>query len=236
MNTLGDVKGKLRALLGDPDGDWLTDGYITPIINMTYGAQFLYIKSGCSQNLEKVALIPNLPAGTTSLLASQTQDEPLDGLYAPLQVWIKPAGAPINYFRMCTGPRQLPHIPPPGAPLAGLGVSAMWDWMGNQLLITPVAVAIDVEVRGRFNPPALTQDDQILVVDPSMWVATSFGAAAVCGVERSNPAILQGYAMAGDAACDNIIAELVRQSQGNPARTGRMDRNMAGFYGWRWTR
>jgi hypothetical protein len=237
VNTLGDVKGKLRALLGDPDGEWLTDGYITPLIDATYGAQYLRIKNACGQNLEAVKLVPNVPPGTTTLLEFQDEGEPLEGLYTPDQVWAKPAGTPVNFFKRGHGPHQLPHIAPPGlqAP-ANNWVEIGWDWLGNALLITPVTTAIDVEVWGRFNPPALQDDADVLVVDPSMWVATSFGAAAVVGIERTNPQILQGYAATADAACDNIVAELVRQMQPNPIRLRRIDRNTAGFYGYRWQR
>ena len=167
----------------------------------------------------------------------QQQGEPLAGLYTPDQVWAKPAGTPVNFFRRGSGPRQLPHIGPPGlqAPTSNF-VEISWDWLGNVLLITPTSTALDIEVWGRFNPPALQNDADVLVVDPTMWMATAFGSAAVIGVERTNPQILQGYALEADAACDNIAAELVRQTQGNPARLRRMDRNVAGYYGFRWCR
>lgn len=234
MNTLGDVKAKVRAMLGDPDGDWVTDGYITPLINQVYGDQYLNIRNACGQNLEHIALVLNVPVETTSLYNFQAEGQPLEGLYTPLELWVKPAGMPPNWFRRARGPMELPHVAPPGPPLTNGCASLVWTWLGNQLLMTPVNAALDIEVHGRFNPPALQSDDDVLVVDPAMWVATSYGGAAIAGVERANPAILEGYAVSADRATDNIAAELVRQKQGNPARTGRMDRNLAGFYSWRW--
>lgn len=234
MNTLADVKAKVQSLLGDPDGDWVTDEYVTPLINQTYGDQYLRIRNACGQNLEGVVLVANVAAGTTSLYQYQRAGQPLCGLYTPDHVWTKPAGTPANYFRRGHGPHQLPPASPPGATPVMLNAVVAWDWLGNKLLVTPSAAALDFEVRGRFTPPELTADEDELIVDPSMWVATSYGAAALAAVERANPQILEGYAMRADATCDNIAAELVRQTQDNPARTGRMDRNASGYYGYRW--
>lgn len=234
MNTLANVKAKVRSLLGDPDAEWVTDEYVTPLINQTYADQYLRIRNACGQNLEAIVPVLNVNAGTTSLYSYQTAGKPLNGLYTPDQVWTKPAGTPANYFRRGRGPHQLPHVAPPGATPMLVHAEVDWDWLGNKLLVTPSAIALDFEVWGRFTPPDLTADADELIVDPSMWVATSYGAAAAAGVERANPQILEGWAMRADATCDNIAAELVRQKQGNPARTGRMDRNARGCYGYRW--
>lgn len=234
MNTLGDVRLEVRSLLGDPDGDWVTDGYVTPIINTTYRLQTLAIKNATGKNLENIVIVQNVEAGTTSLYPQQAKGQPLEGLYNPLFVSVKVAGAPPNYFwpaKYCGG---LPRVAPPGPVPSLNGIDVWWTFIGNKLLITPVNGAIDIEVHGRYNPPALAKPEDILVVSPDMESVTATGSAAVAGVERTNPQMLEGYAQMALAGLDNIIADLTRQKQGALVRPARMDRNSAGWYGWGW--
>lgn len=233
MNTLQDVKAKVRALLGDPDGDWVTDAYILPLINVTYNLQYLYLKNATGKNLERTVLCLGVQPGTNSLYPLQAGGEPLAGLYTPLEVWTKPAGAPANYFTEALEREDLPHVALPGVQPVQFGPRAYWRWQGNQLQLTPIAIALDIEVTGRFNPPPLAKDQDVLIVSPDMEAVTAAGTAAVGGVERSNPAILEGYAQMAEAGLDDIAAELIRQKQGTLVRTGRMSRS-TGYYGWAW--
>lgn len=234
MNTLFDVKQEVRGLLGDPDGDWVTDGYVTPIIGTTYRLQTLAIKNAAGQNLEAVQLVLNVPAGTTTLLPFQAPGKPLCGLYTVVEMWTKPAGTPPNFFREAYERRYPANVAPPGVPLVNGSPVVCWTWLGNQLIISPVNAALDIEVIGRFNPPPLIKNEDPLIVSPDMQSVTASGAAAVAGIERTNPALLEGYSQMAVAGVDNIAAELIRQKQHMPARLGRMDRNQSGFYGWYW--
>jgi hypothetical protein len=230
MNTLGDVKAEIRGLVGDPRGEWANDAYLTPLINTTYRLQVLQLKNATSQNLEGVVLLPNVPGGTTSLYEFQAVGQPLCGIYTVLEIYSKPAGTPPNYFRPA-GERRFPaHVAPPVTPQGLTATVGSYCWLGNKLLITPPAVAVDIEVTGRFNPPPLVKDGDVLVASPDMQSVTACGTAAVAGVERTNPAILEGYAQMAFAGLDNIAAELIRQKQGITQRPGLMD----GGYGYRW--
>lgn len=233
MNTLADVKAEIRGLVGDPRGEWANDAYITPIIGTTYRLQTLVLKNATSQNLEGVVLLPLVAAGTTSLYEFQMPGEPLCGLFTVLELYSKPAGMPPNYFRPA-GERRFPaHAAQPVAPQGLAQTVLSYCWLGNKLLITPPAGPVDIEVTGRFNPPPLVKDENILVVSPDMQSVTACGASAIAGIERTNPTLLAGYAALAEAGLDNIAAELIRQKQGMGQRAGLMDAGQ-GCFGFRW--
>jgi hypothetical protein len=233
-NTLGDVKQKVRGLLGDPDGDWVTDGYITPIINVTYGLQVNALKNGTGKNLEAIIECLDIAIGTSSLYPLQAPSQPLFGLSDPLELWVKTAGQPPQWYTAARGPVDvLPNVQPPGITPGWNQTRVSFVWMGQQLSITPVNGPIDVKVYGRFNPPPLQKDEDVLVVYSKMSETTAVAAAAVAGVERSNPAVLAGYAEMAIAGLDDIIADIIRQTQRNPRRLGRMGGH-SGYGGGYW--
>lgn len=244
MNTLFDVKDEIRGLLGDPNGQWANDAYLTPLINTKYRLQFLSLATQCGQNLEGIVLLPGLaapatkwpgiPAGTTSLFQFQAPGQPLAGLYTVLELWSKPAGMPPSYFRRAGQGRFPAHVNPPTQPQAMLGTVQSYYWIGNQLLITPPAVSVDIEVTGRFGPTPLVKDENVLLAHPLMQSVTSCGTAALAGVERTNPAILTGYAQEAEIGLSNIAAVLVLEKQGITQRAGLMDGGSHGQYGFRW--
>ncbi len=105
-------------------------------------------------------------------------------------------------------------------------------WMGNKLSITPVAGPIDIQVYGRFNPPRLVGMDDELVLYGDMTDTLAYGACSLIGVERTNPAILQGYADRATAGVDNIVADIIRQCQKNPRRLAKMGGGGGTCWGW----
>lgn len=233
MNTLGDVVTECQGLLGDPDGEWVTRGYILPFINTAYRLAYLFLKNATGRNLEGLQEVLDLPQGTTTLYPQQAPGQPLSGLTDPLQVWWKPAGMPANCYRPMSPKETLPFVGPPGLQPGLLGVGMWFTWRGNQLTITPISQAIDVMVDGRFNPPPLVDDKQILVVSPDLQTPLAMSAVALTGVERANPAVLAGYSAEAEAALDNIAADLLRQKQLFPKRLGRMAPQSGGEWGWR---
>jgi hypothetical protein len=247
VRNCGDAIGTIRALLGDPTGQWISRGYILPLLNITYASVNLNLKNASAKELEAVVPIPNVPAGTTSLYpwqnATAVPGAPananptpalLAGLFDPIEIWIKPAGAPVSMYTRARERDTLPHVDPTQYATNSLAGGVFFNWLGNKLLITPVNQPLDMEVTGKFNPPPLVDDTDLLVTHEDVWVPTCFKTAAVAGVERSNPAILQGYAAESIAAQDNIIAELIRQRQATPVRFQRMSR-AAGLAQWFWS-
>lgn len=245
MNTLFDVKQTVRSLIGDDDPNgWLKDSYLLPKINYVYRRQTLYIKRSTGMNLENMVEILNAfdqkqnptSQGNTSLAVYQQPGGPLQGMYEPLEVWWKPAGASPRFYREAR-PRKtiLPGVAVPGAYTGSgfFGGGMEFTWRGSQLFVTPLNNQIDILVDGRFNPPPLVKDQDVLVVDPDMQVALETGTLPAIGVEAGNPSWTQVMDEA-EACCDDIVAKLVRQKQDVTARAGTNGRRGGRSGGWGW--
>lgn len=230
MATLGDVIADVRALLGDTYGEWVSRDYILPFINSTYRLMYLQMKNATGRNLEGYAEILNVPVGTSQLATAPGGTQALAGLYDPIHVWWKLAGQPPFEYVPANRRMNLAMLTGPQVFNAWGSYGMYWTWMGNKLLTTPMSVPVDVLVDGRFNPPDLVLDTDALVISPDARTPLALGAAALAGVERTNPAILAGYGQAATAAVDNIVASLIRQKQEFPQRFARQ----APRFHWGW--
>lgn len=241
MRTLGDCVRTVQALLGDPKGTWVKRTYILPLLDLKYGDVNLYMKTGSRKNLEAVVPLLNIPAGTTSLFPFQTMDAAdqdqkgqLAGICDVIEVFAKPAGAPVSQYRPVRERNTLPHMDPQSTGPVPYGAQMFYAFIGNKLLVTPVNVAIDMEVTGKFNPTPLVDDNDLLVTHDDVWVPVCYGTAAIAGVERSNPALLESYALRESASQDNLVADLIVQQQGSPLRFQRISRE-SGMAQWWWS-
>ena len=244
MNTYFDVKQTVRSLIGDDDpAGWLNESYLGPKVNFCYRRQTLYIKRATGANLEKMVEIPAAldangnptTQGLTTLAAFQQKGGLLEGLYEPLYLWWKPANANERCYREIIEKKTIL----PGQSIASAVVTSSWwgggmrfTWRSNQIFITPASYPIDILVDGRFNPPALVKDEDVLVVDPDMEVATSMGTIPLIGLEAGNPGWSAAVADA-EACADDIVAKIVRGKQGFTARAGSNARRERGC-GWYW--
>lgn len=233
--NLKDVKARVRSILGDPDGDWVTDQYIEPMINHVYDLQILYLEDTGATHIEAVKVVPNIQAGTSDL-TDQGADptKPLYGLIEPYdrEISWKPAGTPDNFYRYGTRTDVLPDWVP------GTGnypIRCMyWEWRAYTLHITPFTYNIDLRVRGDFKPPPLIKETDIVQVHPLLGSALAEETAQCAMRERANPGQMQAYQLVGTVALDNISNLLVRDGQGESTRVGRANgRGRRWGYGWR---
>jgi hypothetical protein len=95
-----------------------------------------------------------------------------------------------------------------------------------------VAGKIDIQVYGRVNVPRLVSDTDELVLYGDMTDTLAYYACALMGVERTNPSILQGYASEGQAGVDNIVADVIRQTQKVSRRLAKMGGHGGTAWGW----
>jgi hypothetical protein len=237
VNTLGDVKKTVRSLIGDDEGSWTNDGYLVPKINFAYRTAYLKIKTATGQALEQLVQIPDFTdangndgtTGITSLAAFQQPGKPLCGLYQPMFVYWKPAGAAPRFYREAVEKQTLPFT----QSLAGSWYERMyWTWQHNTLQVTPLNLPIDILVDGRFNPPPLVKDEDVLVVHPDMETAVSGATLGIVGVEAGNSGFQQTGEQLADQAIDNICNLLTLAKQGYTQRGGRMAR--PSHLGWFW--
>lgn len=247
MRNLGFAIGRVRGLLGDRAGKWVTQAYAVDFLDQAYQTISLNLKNASGKNLQGVVTVFNVPAGTTSLYpyqngtavpgqapAAQNPPAVLAGLFDPIQIFVKPAGQPVFYYSEAKEIQSLPHVNPDIASTNSLGNFMYWTWIGNQLRITPIDQPLDIEVTGKFNPPPLAANEDLLIAHEDIWIPTTFKSASLMGVERTNPAILQSYADEAVKAEDNIIAEIMRQGQSTPTRWQRIARD-SGHNQWYWS-
>ena len=239
MNTLFDVKKTLRSLVGDDAAEWTNDGYLLPKIQFAYRTQTLYIKRATGSNLEQLveildALDPNAndaSTGLTSLAAQQQPGEPLYGLYEPLFMWWKPAGAPEVNYREAFEKKTLPFV----NQCSSMATVMYFTWRGNQLYVTPINCAVDLLVDGRFNPPPLVKDNDVLVVDPDMEVPVTSATLGLIGIEAGNAGYSEASIGMVEGHADDIVAKIIRGKQGYTARAGSAsNRRRNNGCGWFW--
>jgi len=226
VNTLGDVKSRVKSLVGDPDGDFCTDGYLVPLTNQAYDQAINYLCGTCSPFITQLQVATNVTAGTSALTELQKPDQPFYGLVNPLDLEVKGTGLPELSYRMGTRKDILPNSSnfALGQPSQIWFGQFCWEWRSYVLYITPVAFNIDIRVRGEFRPSALREDTDEIAIHPLMTVALAYSTAALIGAERGNSAYVQNYGQQATNTLDDISATLVRQQQGTSSRVGRMNR------------
>lgn len=230
MNQLFDVKQKARTLIGDPDGDFATDDYILPFINICYENAVNYLANTCSPFMTETRLLLNVNQGTTdftqyqvapqtgALAAGQT-GAPLLGLRKPLRIWWKVAFQPENCYCEALPEKDLPNITPQNYIT---GQQVFYEWRQYKLFVTPLSFNADWKVKGEYAPPPLVKDDDVVQIYPSMTSALAFMTAAMIGGERVNATYIQTWSTAATNTLDDISADLVRGEQGTSQRVGRM--------------
>jgi len=228
MATLKDVKAKVRALVGDPMGDFTTDAYLTPLINQIYADQTTTLMANTGGSFDEIVVdLPNVDPGTTNLAnfqaVSMVNDDgtastgPLYGLVTPITVEWKVAGQPDNFYVEASRTGKLPNISPavPSPPYR-----MEWEWRGMAIYLTPLLYPCDLRVRGEFSPGPLVKDTDVLVVHPRLGEATAYGTAALIGAERNNAGYAAGYSEQASRVLENIENMMVRAEQGTTTRVG----------------
>ena len=216
--TLGQVKARVRNLLDDPQGSYLTDDFITPLISEVYddaNSQMASTQSSYDVALVEVA---GITPGTPNLSAYQTGTGLLGRLVAqPLRIDWKPAGDDPSYYQLVANYGALPDLEPQQR-MAG------WEFRGNVIWLSACSIAVDLRVRGEFGPAALTCDDSMLVTHPRIGYVVAYGTAALIAAVRGNAPWVQEYEAKAAQGMDEIMEQLVRAEQGQVRRTGRQTR------------
>lgn len=216
--TVARVKGRVRSLVDDPRGSWCDDAFLAPLIQDLYDDANAQIVSTQSSWDIGVVEIPGVVPGTPNLSDQQSPD----GLIAqltdqPLRIDWKPAGQdPVNY-QLVPNFGVLPDIQP-AQYMAG------WEYRSEIIWLTPCTVAVDLRVRGEFDPPNLNDDTSVLTSHPRIGYAIAYGIAALCGTIRGNARWEASYNAKYEEAMDNLMTELVRAEQGQIRRIGRQTR------------
>jgi hypothetical protein len=217
--TLGQVKARVRSLLDDPDGSYLTDGFLVPLIGEVYDDANAQLASTQSSWDIGVVEVPGIAAGTPNLAALQTGTGPLATLTdQPLRIDWKPAGDDPAYYRLVRNYEVLPDLQPRAA-MAG------WEFRSEVIWLTKCSIAVDLRVRGEFAPPPLTDDASVLLSHPRIGYVVAYGSAALVATVRGNEAWTRQYEQKALEGMDEIMESLVRAEQGQVRRAGRQTRH-----------
>lgn len=214
VRTLGAVKQRVRSLLGDPDGDWLTDDFITPLINQVYEQYCSSLSDTGATLTRKVVVLPGIPLGTSAIIGDLA--EPLDSMVDdPINVDWKQAGAPNDMWRPVREAERIPDINP------GQNSTPYYEYRAYVLYLTPFLFAIDLRVRADFDPPELVEDKDLILVHPRLGHVLAYGSAALAAAERPTLAWAQTYGAEATTTLNVIRQQLSRGRQGvtlKPAR------------------
>jgi hypothetical protein len=227
--NLKTVKERVRSIVGDPEGDFMTDAYLTPMINHVYGLEVLYLRNAGALNIEKVATINKLGVGKSDLSEYQRMPlkpadyRPLFGLLQPYKFGVqwKQAGQPACHYK----PLQFVEMLPDYNVSAPYPIrTPCFEWRSFQFFITPFTFETDIRVRGDFNPNNLLNDDDVVQVHPNLGEVLVEQTAACVMRERANPGQKEAFDVTGNPMLDQIANLLTRSIQGLPSRVGRMNR------------
>ena len=216
--TLGQVKARVRTLLDDPQGSYLTDSLLVPLISEVYDDANSQLASTQSSWDISVVEVPGVPPGTPNLAGWQAGS----GLLAmltdqPLRIDWKPAGDDPSYYRLVTNYEVLPDLQPRE------GVAG-WEFRREVVWLTNSSIAVDLRVRAEFAPPPLIADDSVLLSHPRIGYVVAYGTAALVATVRGNDAWTRQYEQKAMEGMDEIMEQLVRAEQGQVRRVARQTR------------
>jgi hypothetical protein len=130
MNTVGDVKARVRSLIGDTDADFATDAYLLPLLNQSYDQALNYLCSTCSPFITQLQVATNIALGTSSMEELQKPGQPFYGLVNPLDIEIKQTGLSELSYVMGIRKDILPNSSnyAVGQPLQNWTGRFCWEW------------------------------------------------------------------------------------------------------------
>lgn len=223
--TLGQVKARVRNLLDDPQGSYLTDDFLVPLIQEVYDDANSQLTSTQSSFDLAVVEIDGILPGTPNLSAYQGGSGALAQLTdQPLRIDWKPAGTDPSYYQLVQNYGVLPDLP------MQQGIAG-WEFRSEVVWLTPSSIAVDLRVRGEFGPPPLTNDASVLVTDPRIGYVVAYGTAALIATVRGNAPWVQAYEAKAAEGMDEIMEQLVRAEQGQVRRVRRQTQRRPGFFG-----
>jgi hypothetical protein len=140
--TLGQVKARVRNLLDDPQGSYLTDAFVVPLICEVYDDANSQLASTQSSWDIAVIEVPAVPAGTPNLASYQTGSGPLANLTdQPLRIDWKPTGDDPSYYRLVRNYEVLPDFQP------AEGIPG-WEFRSQVIWLGMSSIAVDLRIRG----------------------------------------------------------------------------------------
>jgi hypothetical protein len=208
----------VRNLLDDPQGSYLTDAFLVPLIGEVYDDVNSQLTSTQASWDISVVEVPGIAVGTPNLGALQSGSGPLAQLTdQPLRIDWNLAGNYPAYYNLVRNYEVLPDIQPAQGMVG-------WEYRSEVIWLTPCSFAVDLRIRGEFGPPPLTEDGSVLTSHPRIGYVVAYGTAALVATVRGNDAWAKAYEEKAMEGMDDVMGEIVRAEQGQMRRLGRMTR------------
>lgn len=200
----------IRSLLDDPQADWATDAYLQPHLNLAYRNLEMELGAYGMAADQNVAVIPNLPPGTTDLSSYAAPGGPLAAMWQPLTLYERPAGASDNDWQLLRPSDNLPPLPP--RPFCQI-----WEFRLGAIHLPPASQALDLQVRFEELFPALTDPDQPLRLTGGTHLL-AYSTAALVARARGAQDLAMAYAAEAERQRQLLLMRLNRELQGITCR------------------
>jgi hypothetical protein len=215
--NLAEVKSRIRALVDDPDGTYVTDGFLGPLINQKYEEIYNRMLSTGAEFERRVVELGNVAAQTTDLSVYNLPGRELELMLQPVLLEWKQAGLDPTQYRIAALVDRV-HDVIPGQTME------QWEFRSGVIYITPTALAVDIRIRGDFLFTPLTAETDAIMAAKNLGHAVAYGTASLIGTVRGNPAWTQAYAILQDNAVDDVMQYIARKDQAKIRRVGRISR------------
>ncbi|MBZ5522441.1 MAG: hypothetical protein LAP21_09400 [Acidobacteriia bacterium] len=215
--NLAEVKSRIRALVDDPDGTYVTDGFLGPLINQKYEEIYNRMLSTGAEFERRVVELSNVAALTSDLSVYNLPGRELELMLQPVLLEWKQAGFDPTSYRTASLVDRVRDV-----------IQAQtlddWEFRSGVIYITPTVLDVDIRIRGDFLFAPLTAETDAIAAAKNLGHAVAYGTASLIGTVRGNPAWTQAYAILQDNAVDDVMQYLARKDQAKVRRVGRITR------------
>jgi hypothetical protein len=222
-----DLKARIKSLVEDDDGEFVTDSYLQPKVAMAYDDLYNKLRMTGAQFDESVVELINVPAGTSDLSAYFASGKELELLLNPAKNgfdWKLTGQDATNY----TEARLVSKVPDVQA---GQFITS-FEWRKGNIYFTPITSAVDIRIRGEFLFSTLKADADPVQAGINVGNALVYWTAALIGIVRGNPQWEKSYQFKGDVAFDDIAIMLTKADQAKVQRVGRTSRRRSRHRGY----
>src|SRR6267142_641099 len=97
--NLAEVKSRIRALVDDPDGTYVTDGFLAPLINQKYEEIYNRMLSTGAEFERRVAELSGVAPMTADLSVYNLPGRELELMLQPVMFEWKLTGTDVTFYR-----------------------------------------------------------------------------------------------------------------------------------------
>ncbi len=214
---LSEVRSRIRALVDDPDGTYVTDDFLAPLINQKYEEIYNRMLSTGAEFERRVVELSNVQAGTKDLSAYNLPGRELETMIQPTYFeWKQNPTDPVNY-------RPASLVDKVGDVVPGQFIYN-WEFRSGVIYFTPSTLAMDLRIRGDFFFASLNNENDAIAAAKNIGHAVAYGTASLIGTVRGNAAWAQAYSILQDNSLDDVMQYITRQDQAKVRQLGRTSR------------